>query len=297
MSSSIYNTPTNGVHTGPYYAITGTGGYKIEQGIKDVSMVITNIVQYDVTNSIQVYFDVRTFNIKLGLYKDASNVAIISSTYDVGAGAFPSDSITLTASDFMNGMTSTSQVISVGRYSSLYSDYNTFLTSYFSYASGFTSLFNTNSTININNGIFDASAFIYVIRGHTINPSTGEYTKDLSGNVTINGVNGILKFLSSGNPFANRNTSTETIQNGFKEGDLIFIPGGLSTTLNLKIYNNGITMNSSGSQYLTGLINNSNYSVGYFSNSTTGSETAMSKVTNAPLLIKLANLSTGPTAP
>lgn len=284
------------VYTGLYYAVSGTGGYKIEQGIRDVSMIVTNIVQYDVTNSIQVLFDVRTFNIKLGLYKDASNVTINSTTYNNTAGAFPTDSLSLTATEFMNGITNNNQILSVGKYSSLYSDYNSFLTSYFSYSQGFSSLFNLSTSTSTNAGVFDASAFIYIIKNHTLNPSTGEYVKDLSGTVTINSINSILKFICKDNPFNNRDTAVNTIRDGFKEGDIIFIPGGLSATLNLKIYNNNVNLNTLGNSYVSGLVSSTNYSNGYFSNTTTATEQLMTKVTNAPLLIKLANLSTAPTS-
>lgn len=300
MSTSIQNpTIADGdVYTNLYYAISGTGGYKIEQGIRDVSMIVTNIVQYDVTNSIQVLFDVRTFNIKLGLYKDASNVTINSTTYDISAGAFPTDSLTLTAAEFMNGITNNNQILSVGKYSSLYSDYNSFLTSYFSFSAGFSSLFNLSTSTSTNAGVFDASAFIYIIKNHTLNPSTGEYVKDLSGDVTINSINGILKFICKDNPFRNRPTSANnTIRDGFKEGDLIFIPEGLSATLKLKIHNNNVNLNILGNTKLSSLLSGGeNYSNGYFSNTTTATEQLMTKVTNAPLLIKLANLSTEPTS-
>jgi len=68
---------------GLYYAIPASGGYLMEEGAKTLTLLPYNQVnQYDVTNSIQVVFDVRTFNNKLGVYKDASNLNVLSTYYD-----------------------------------------------------------------------------------------------------------------------------------------------------------------------------------------------------------------------
>ena len=62
---------------GLFYAFAGSGGFKMEEGIKSITFLLYNeLNQYDLTNTLQVKFDVRTFNNKLGIYKDASNINI-----------------------------------------------------------------------------------------------------------------------------------------------------------------------------------------------------------------------------
>ena len=73
---------------------------------------------YNATNSVQVKFDVKTFNAKLGLIKDASNIEIISTTFDISTNAFAYDSLTISAAEFVTGM-SIENVISVGKYATL----------------------------------------------------------------------------------------------------------------------------------------------------------------------------------
>ena len=58
------------VYTGIYYALEGLGGYDMEEGIHNVELIPSEILnQYDVTGSVQIYMDVRFFNQKIGLYE------------------------------------------------------------------------------------------------------------------------------------------------------------------------------------------------------------------------------------
>jgi hypothetical protein len=70
LLSSYYN--------GLFYAFIAQGGYTLAQGFDTIKLAIEQpVTQYDLTQAVQVKFDVRTFNQKLGLIKDANNINII----------------------------------------------------------------------------------------------------------------------------------------------------------------------------------------------------------------------------
>jgi len=303
MSSNITinNPPIIGnTYSGQFYTIVGTGGYTMVQGLPTIVLASQNpLFQYDVTNAVQVLFDVRKFNTKLGLIKDASNINVIDTSYNYNPNSnrFVNDSIIISASDFVNDL-SASDVLSVGAYSSLYSDFNTYVNTYFGYAGGFASLFASVSTFDINGGVFDASAFINIINGKTID-SSGAYINDLSGSITIYNINNLLQYSVTTNMFANRDPSNGTtasdssdranyrVEDGFQSGDLIFIPGGTNITLNLSITNRGAA------NYNNNQLSNFTQRFGsnLYTENTTASMTGISRTVTAPLLFVLANLS------
>jgi hypothetical protein len=283
-------------YVGLYYALSATGGYQIEEGLKTITMLPVNqINQYDVTDSLQVMFDVRIFNESIGLYKDSNNQNIISTSFDPNTYKFPLDVIQLTSSQFVLGMQS-SQVISIGKLSYVYSDFITYINEYFGHINGFSTLFTLSSQVDINAGLFDANEFVNVINGKTLNPLTGEYIKDLSGSIILNYTNELLNYVTYSNPFNNRNPfdnngNSFSIQDGFIEGDIIFIPNGITITLNLDVISNQITLNPLGYLQLAQLNASTNSVNGYFSVNTTTTNTNIKRVVKAPLLIKLMNLS------
>lgn len=289
MSNPIIATDAS--YVGLYYALSATGGYKIEEGLKTITLLPVNqINQYDTTDSLQVRFDVRTFNQAIGLYKDASNQTILDTSFNESTFTFPTDIIELTANQFVLGMTE-NQVISVGKLKYVYQDFIEYVNNYFGFPNGFTTLFTLSSQIGINGGVFDANEFIKVIHGTTLNPSTGEYIKDLSGSITLNSVNQLLNFVNYSNSFNNRTTGVTSIKDGFIEGDIIFVPNGITITLNLDIISNSIGLNTLGSSLLSQLNSSTNYTNNYFSVNTTTTNTNIKRIIKAPLLIKLTNLS------
>jgi hypothetical protein len=217
------------------------------------------LLRYDVTKALQVKFDVRTFNAKIGLYKDANNIGITSTTFDPVTDNFSIDEITISADEFVSGL-SKDQVISVGSYSTMYSDFKQLVNTYFGYAGGFSSLFSQASEFDINNGVFDASALINIITPYS-RPS-GENVKQVTGSITISDINSLLKYAIDRNIFGNRNTQSSVgtssdissnytgnsttqeenyfksnygMADGFIAGDLIFIPAGTTIKLHLVI--------------------------------------------------------------
>ena len=277
MSNPIQ--PTDASYVGLYYAVEGLGGYVMEEGLATITLIpIGQLTQFDVTESLQIMYDVKKFNQKLG-------------TFDTDLNQFQYDSIEITAPDFVEEMTE-AKVISVGKLQFLYSDFIMYVDEYFAYANGFSTLFNLSAEPNFNNGIFDASAFIYIINGHSLNPDTGEYVLDLSGSIKINNIKSTIDYVIYSNAFNNRDPSSNyTLQDGFIEGDLIFVPNGITITLNLNIVTNNIYLNNLGIEHTNDLTNSVNYSDGYFSSNTTNTQTQITRVVKAPMLIKLMNFS------
>jgi hypothetical protein len=303
-SAFIYNAWTSGSNTqisGKVYAIYAAGGFTIQEGfpIIHLSSNIQPLNSYDVTNALQLMFDVKVFNQKLGITKDLNNQYIINTTYDSITHSYPIDTINLNAQEFVNGM-SRKQVVSVGTYSTLYSDFNSYVNSYFAYAGGFASLFSSNSDYNIYDGVFDASAFMNIITTHPID-NTGAYVEPVGGSITITNVNGIIRYMVETDIFGNRNPLTGTtasdpnvphnygMEDGFMDGDLIMIPSGTTITLqlgidNLPVINEGPTNVGSNTSDFT-----SKYGSSYYTEQTTASFTNINRVLTAPLLLILKN--------
>jgi hypothetical protein len=267
-------------YNGVIYVISGTGGYNSEQGAATVTMIPTDQLQpYDVTNSVQVKFNKTTFNNKLGAFNLAN-------------GVFTNDTITINANEFITGVPNASYVISVGKLKTMYSDFMMYVDEYFSYANGFSTVFNVSSATSLNSGVFNSDAFITLIQGQALNPSTGEYIYDLSGSIHINGINNILKYIVYSNSFNNRIPGDPDLifRNGFVEGDIIYIPTGLTITLTLNINSNNIVLTYLGDAKVDELKLKYDYSEGNFSRNTTTTIDKITQVIKAPLLFKLINV-------
>ena len=273
--------PVSGVHSGVFYTITAMGGYNIHQTFPPIVLAAVNpINSFDITNALQVKFSANTFNAKLGNYNPVIN-------------RFPNDTITLTAAEFVAGMTA-QQVVSLGTYKTLYSDFIHYVNSYFSYAGGFTSLFASVNTFDYNNGIFDANAFISLINEPPVNA-----VPQITGTITIYNVNNLIQYAVDENVFGNRPSPTADTQNvadptvnsisaGFKDGDLILVPSGTTITLDLQIDLGSSNIPTSGLNQISSsniLYGNHNYTV-----STTAALNSIKRVLTAPLLIEIKNL-------
>ena len=260
-ATGIRDPPVDGLpYEGFFYAFYGSGGFTMDQCFNTIKLTQPNpLLRYDVTKALQVKFDVRTFNAKLGLYKDANNIGITSTAFDPITDNFPIDQITIDSDEFVSGL-SEEQVISVGSYSTMYSDFKQLVNTYFGYAGGFSSLFSQASEFDINNGVFDASAFLNIITPYS-KPS-GENVKQVTGSITISDINSLLKYSIDRNIFGNRTPQSSTgnssdissnytgnsttqeenlfksnygMADGFIAGDLIFIPAGTTIKLHLVI--------------------------------------------------------------
>jgi hypothetical protein len=272
-----YDTPGyKNIYYGNVYAITAQGGYAINQQFDTLILQqVQAVSQFDVTNSIQVLYDVATFNTKIGAYNTISNL-------------YPNDTITLTASEFVAGI-DTSKIISVGAYTSLYSDFISYVNQYFNYASGFTTLFDSQSAFDYNRGIFDASAFVHIISGDSPDPSGG-YISNLNGTIQIYNINNIINYSTTSNIFGNRDPTLyagNTIPRGFIDGDIILIPQGTTATLNLElnISQSGISPNAVNQQ--SSSVNR--YGLPSYNISSSASLNHITQTVKAPLLIRLTD--------
>lgn len=371
---SFSNTPgfasIGNPYTGMVYAFYGSGGYTIDQCFNTIKLIPeSKIYQYDVTNAVQVLFDVRTFNEKLGIFKDANNQYITYSSYDINRSVYTTatqnnelntdtapilDTITLSANEFVNGLV-TNYVMSVGTYNTLYRDFIEYVNTYFGYAGGFSTLFSSASDFDLNGGIFDASSMINIINPYYT--ASGEQVKPLTGTITISNINSLLEYAINTNCFNNRSPVTDLsssdpgttdasrypplkdgstyslpssyeitndpsyqanwgMADGFVAGDLIFVPAGTTVKLHLVLdselfspTNNigpaNVGFNANGSvrvgslTYATNeqtslVTTNPYYSValGQYSTDTTATTLNIDRTLTAPLMIKLANLST-----
>ena len=261
--------PISGPLIGIFYTITAQGGYHISQQFATIYLKTVNpINKYDITNALQVTLPASLFNTKLGTYTSLYNGAIFN--------RWQNDTISLTASEFVSNIINPSQIISLGTYTTLYSDFITYVNDYFSYAGGFNSLFASVSEFDYNNGIFDANAYISLIREPLA----------ITGTITIYNVNNLLQYAVDTNVFGNRTGITgNSIIYGFKPGDLILVPSGTTITLNLQIDLGSSNVPSYGLNQVsstTTKYNDSNYTV-----STTAAMNNIHRVSTAPLVIEL----------
>lgn len=290
------NNNGNVYYTGLVYAYGASGEFVMEQGLQNIIISpVENINKYDVTEALQIELDVRLMNQKIGLIKNTDNSVIIDSSYNASLGSFPIDNVIFSSTEFVLGV-SPERIMSLGKYNTLYSDFQNFLLNYFGYPQGFDSLFTIQSRIDFNNGIFDRDSFMNLLRAKVINAS-GEYVNAITGELRVKHINALLRFANAYNPFNNRTKQTNAIKidisNGFLENDLLFAPTGTSVTLRVVLKTtdagNYITLNDAGRNRLNAI--SGDYNVGYYSQTTTVTETEIVRVLRVPLLLKLTNLS------
>ena len=203
-------------YSGLQYAFLASGGFFADQQFRDISMsATTTFNQYNVTTALQVTFDVRFLNSKLGLWKDSDNSGINLSTFDPSNLLFPftehfddpylNDDIEITHQEFVDGIHFKEQVMSVGGLKNIYTDFNNFVTDYFGNRFGFETLFDFSGQALYNNGIFDASALKNII---SYDPA--EQILDLSGSIKLSNVNEMLNYVVYKNPFGNRSNGFDS---------------------------------------------------------------------------------------
>jgi len=250
-------------------AIDATGGFAIDISLSDITLVAENPIRiFDLTETLQLDFDVRIFNTKLGLVKDASNVAILDTSFNVATNTFPNNSLTLTFEEFNNHLTA-SQVISLGKFSTLYSDFKQYINHYFYYSNNFNSLLKSGDATDISNGVFDSDKFIELINGQSVN-ANGDTINNFSGSIELQKINESLGYILEDNPFENRTVVSDlsySVSDGFIAGDLILVNPGMTIVLQLIVDQQAF-------------ITDPCYNL--FTLSTT---------TEAPILLRLANLS------
>jgi hypothetical protein len=278
--------PSGNVFVGEVYALNATGGFTMERGFDTIKLAEqTAPVYVDVTDAIQIKMDVATFNTKLDL-----------ASFDSVTDSFGVDEITINASELTAGVTDDSQIISVGKYSTLYSDFQTYVANYFGLAGGFSSLFTAASEFAIDtDNTFTGASFIALLTASAQDPS-GRYISEMTGSITIGNIAKLLKYSVDGNVFGNRNPGTTNwgVENGFVAGDLIWVPAGTTITLKLAIDPEALDpLNNAGNSFgsATALSQSTTFTSGdNFSQTTEATTELITRVVTAPLLIKLVTV-------
>lgn len=273
----------SGIYSTSVYALAASGGFTMERRFADIDQYTpTAPVNVDVTDSIQIMMDVATFNNKLGSFDSVSD-------------SFANGSISISSSELIAGVTKGAQVFSVGKYSTLYSDFTNYVATYFGYVGGFSSLFQGASEFNIDgSNNFTGASFVRLLNGEAQDAS-GRYISDLSGSITIGSINEILQYAVDANVFGNRDPSVKNwgIADGFVAGDLIWVPTGTTVTLKLGIdAESFLPINNIGPANASSLTQQTTYTNGNFTSSTSANTTLISRTLTAPLLIKLVSAST-----
>ncbi len=274
-------------HTGAYatsvYALSATGGFTMERKFADIHQYMpTEPVHIDVTDAVQIMMNVSTFNTKLGAFNSVSD-------------SFANNSISISAAELISGVTKGAQVFSVGKYSTLYSDFTNYVATYFGYVGGFSSLFSGASEFGIDgDNTFTGASFVRLLNGEAL-AADGTYISDLSGSITIGSITEILRYAVDANVFGNRDPATKNwgIEDGFVAGDLIWVPTGTTVTLKLGIdAESFLPINNAGPNYSANLTQQTTYTNGNFTSTTNATTTLISRTLTAPLLIKLVSAAT-----
>ncbi len=263
------------------YAFEATGGFTMERGFDTIKLAEqTAPVYVDVTDAIQIKMDVVTFNTKLDL-----------ASFDSVTDSFGVDSISISAEELTAGVTDEAQIISVGKYLTLYSDFQSYVANYFGLAGGFSSLFTAASEFAIDQvgetaNEFNGASFIALLTASAQDPS-GRYISEMTGSITIANIANLLKYSVDGNVFGNRDPEVKNwgVEDGFVAGDLIWVPAGTTITLKLAIDPEALAPlnNVSASQSTT-------VGEGIFTQITEATTELITREVKAPLLIKLVTV-------
>jgi hypothetical protein len=316
------NIPASTPITGHVYAFNAVSTFSVDQTFDTIRRLTQTIInQYDVTGAIEVLMNVAEFNKKIGIIKNENNNYIFTNaefTYD---GRLVVDEITFTAEEFVS-LVPVENIVSVGKFSTIYTDFINYVGAYFGTGNGgnegFSTLFTGDEHFNPNNGVFDASALHKLINSpdESIDPSGRSLTK-LRGNLTIKNLTQLLANAVDSNVFGNRdpingtaasgldgefNSNNYGINDGFIAGDLLFVASaglsvtlklGLDTELYLSPLNNkmGLTINNLQPYDFVpdGYTVPLDPSGGVFASSTNTSTTLIERNLTGPLLIRLIN--------
>ena len=288
--ADLTDAPNDAAAVGPYattvYAFSATDGFVMERQFADIALrAADTISRFDVTNAVQVTVDASVFNSKLG-------------TFDTVDDCFKMDgdettSIEFTSDNFRTALASDADVISVGSLSTLYSDFKTYVGTYFGFNGGFETLFAAATEFVIDeDDLFEADSLVALIAGAAADDTTHPYTKVMTGSITISNITKLLRYAVDSNCFGNRvpagtdptDATNFGVNNGFLANDLIWVPTGIQVTLKLAIDAESFNpINNRGPNY----VQNTDLTDGNFSSATTATTTLITRVVKAPLLIRL----------
>ena len=328
MSAPAAPTSTNpypytGAISGTVYAFDASGGYVMEAGFATITTLPqSELPSYDVTNALQITIPASVFNDKLGL----SSYDETTQTFATSA-SFVDGGVSLTAAEFQTALAASTQIVSTGAYTNMYSNFKTYVTTYFGVPGGFASLFNQATLFDLTGTdednlyeLFKPAAPLLSATGEdpALDDISGNYIKDLTGTITINNITQLLRYAVDTNVFGNRtpsgtgaddpnNAGNFGVADGFQDGDLIYVKEGTQITLDVDIspelfsspFNNPNATEAStfagigGTNTVTGLTSSQDASItsmvvtGDYSSVSTVTRTNIKRILKAPLLIRL----------
>lgn len=241
------------------------------------------ISAYDASSALHVLMDVRMFNAKLGIQKDASNIDIytpINDYYDVVNGTFRINTISITLEELIRDLSMGSRQLGT-----LYTNVSTYISTYFDIS---------NSKVYAEyNGVFDANE---VIRQAT--PS------QLKGSIVIPSITENLRNAVMNNQFGNRDPLKGTTASdpkdrtnynaadGFFAGDRFFVEHtGYQVTLQSNIDPTTYTGTDLIPYNVLQIANSAGEIMTTFVSEVSLNSTNISRTVQLSLVIELANLS------
>jgi hypothetical protein len=254
-------------------ALSGTGSFAVERQFADVSLNVQSAPVYiDATGAVQIKIPIAQLNNQL--------------TYQTATDNYAVDSVTISY-EFISTITE-SNVLSVGRLSTLHSDFAGFMNTYFGVTGGFESLYAEEAFANdiSNNTPFNKAAFVSLVTTPVaVNETTHAVTHALTGSVTVNNVSQLLRYIVDGDVFNNRDPADPKdwgLADKFQPGDLIWCPSGIAITLKLGLNpENMLPINT-----LT-MASSSEGSAAPFATTAVGTTSLLTRVANAPILFIL----------
>ena len=289
--SDLTDAPNDAAAVGPYattvYAFSATDGFVMERQFADIEFREADaIARFNVIDSVQVLVDASVFNSKLG-------------TFDTVDDCFKIDdeettSIEFTSDNFRTALASDADVISVGALTTLYSDFKTYVGTYFGFNGGFETLFAAATEFTIDeDDLFEADSLVALITGAATDDTTHPYTKVMTGSITISNITKLLRYAVDSNCFGNRfpdgtdptDATNFGVNNGFLANDLIWVPNGIQVTLKLAIDAESFNpINNRGPTYA---VQDTTVETGNFSSTTSATTTLIERVVKVPMLIRL----------
>jgi hypothetical protein len=193
---NILQKNPNQKYDGTHYAITGSGGFQVNTISEIVLKPLLQFGKFDFTNALQILIKKDIINTKLGEFKN---------------GKFSENSIRLLINECN---IEESQIISLGSVETIYIDFKNFIYDYFKMSLAINMFNEQNSTK------FDRSELCDLINNCKV-----------TGYIELSDINSVLKILLDNNICGNRKNST--LEDGFIDGDILFIPNGLSILLSV----------------------------------------------------------------
>jgi len=216
------------------FVLDGSGGFTIQQNLQDVSLnEQTPLSVYDISSAIQIRLGVRSLNSAIGIEKDDANQTVVQTTYDASSELFSPNDLSYNTTTLLESITQES-ILTIGKMSTLYSDFNYTVEKYFGLPTGFSDLFAEEHARTLNNGVFDISGLYTIMNGNNFNIE-GSYVSDLSGAFYIQNMSEKFRYMVDTDIFNNRSASGYGVADGFIANDLIYLANGITVTLRVDI--------------------------------------------------------------